>query len=550
MRIDTIIENARITTVDPDRPHASRIGVWNGRIVGVDEELDGLTADTRVDLDGAPVVPGFNDAHFHFSMLGLEMTQLDLAPEQAPTLDALYARIEEYAATRPPGAWVRGQGYDQNKLGGEHPDIAVLDRIAGGRPVYLQHNSHHMAVANTQAFALAGHSDVTRLSAPVGGSLGTDATGRFTGLIQEQAMSLVAHLFRPVPQEDLVEALGAASQWALRHGVTSATEPGIGGTTIGHGPADIRAFQTASERGVLRTRLTLMPYIDALHGLGPIGGGDGWGIDLGIRSGLGDEWLRVGPVKVLSDGSLIGRTAAMCCDYNDTPGNAGYLQWEQQDLHDKIVAAHVNGWQVAAHAIGDRALDVVLEAFEAGQRQVARANTRHRIEHVAVASDAQVARIAAGGHVPVPQGRFISELGDGFTAALGADRVELAYRMRSFVDAGVELPGSTDAPVVPGEPILSLHDMVNRRSASGAPIGLGEALTPAQALRAYTHGSAYAVHEEQRKGTLSRGKVADLVVLSDDPAAVAAERIRDIEVRATMIGGEFGFDATGELAAS
>ncbi|GAA1316459.1 amidohydrolase [Leucobacter albus] len=551
MRIDTIIENARITTVDPARPSASRLGIWNGLIVGVDEELDGLTADTRIDLGGAPVVPGFNDAHFHFSMLGLEMTQLDLSPELAPTLEALYARVAEFAASRPEGAWVRGQGYDQNKLGGEHPDIDVLDRITGGRPVYLLHNSHHMAVANTAAFALAGHADVTALRAPVGGSLGTDATGRFTGLIQEQAMSLVTHLFRPVPQEDLVEALGAASRWALRHGLTSATEPGIGGTMIGHGPADIRAFQLARERGALQTRLTLMPYIDALHDLGPIGdGGDGWGIDLGIRSGLGDEWVRVGPVKVLSDGSLIGRTAAMCCDYADTPGNAGYLQWEQQELHDKIVAAHLNGWQVAAHAIGDRALDVVLDAFEAGQRKLARENARHRIEHVAVASDAQVARIAAGGHIPVPQGRFISELGDGFTAALGADRVDLAYRMRSFVEAGVELPGSTDAPVVPGEPMLSLHDMVNRRSESGAPIGLAEALTPAQALRAYTHGSAYAVHDEHRKGSLSRGKLADLVVLSDDPAAVAPERIRDIEVRATMIGGEFGFDAAGELAAS
>lgn len=548
MRIDTIIDNARITTVDPQRPKASRIGIWKGKIVGLDEELDWLSAEKHIDLGGAPVFPGFNDSHFHFSMVGLEMTQLDLSPGKVPTLEALYQQIEEYAASRPEGAWVRGQGYDQNKLGGQHPDIDVLDKIAGGRPVYLQHNSHHMAVANSEAFKIAGYSDLSQLEAPVGGSLGFDDAGRFTGLIQEKAMDFVAHVFRPVPQEDLIEALGAASRWALRNGITSVTEPGVGGTTIGHGPADVRAFQTALERGALQTRLTLMPYIDAMHSLGPIGGGDGWGIDLGIRSGLGNEWLRIGPVKVLSDGSLIGRTAAMCCDYSDSPGHSGYLQWEHEELHSKIVAAHVNGWQVAAHAIGDRALDVVLDAFEEGQKQVNRPDARHRIEHVGVASDLQVSKIAAGGYIPVPQGRFISELGDGFTAALGPERLNLAYRMRSFVDAGVELPGSTDAPVVPGEPLLSLHDMVNRRSASGAPIASNEALSPAQALRAYTHGSAHAVHEESYKGTLSSGKLADLVVLSDDLAAVEPEKIRDIEVRATMVGGRFAFDAEGELA--
>lgn len=550
MRIDTIIENARITTVDPNRPAATRIGILNGRIVGIDEELDGVDAAARVDLGGAPVVPGFNDAHFHFSMVGLEMVQLDLTPSTTPDLETLYARVSDFAASRPEGAWVLAQGYDQNKLGGAHPDREVLDRISGGRPVYLLHNSHHMAVVNTEALRRAGHTDPEALTAPVGGDLGRRSDGTFSGLLQEQAMTLVTHVLRPVAQEDLIEGLAAASRWCLQHGITSATEPGVGGTMIGHGPADVRAYQVARERGLLRTRLTLMPYIDALHTIGDIGAGPaqpGWGMDLGVRSGFGDEWVRLGPVKVMSDGSLIGRTAAMCCDYHDTPGNAGFLQWEQDELHDLLVSAHVNGWQIAAHAIGDRAIDVVLDAFEAGERQLSRSRARHRLEHVAVASDAQVDRIVRGGYIPVPQGRFISELGDGFAAALGAERLDLAYRMRSFVDAGVELPGSTDAPVVSGEPLSSLHDMVNRRSASGAVIGAREALTPAQALRAYTHGSAHAVHEEHFKGTIARGKAADLVVLSDDPTHAAPDRIRDIEVRATMIDGAFEYDAEGVL---
>lgn len=547
MRIDTIIHNARITTADTARPRASRIGILDGRIVGFDEELEGVAADERIDLGGAPAVPGFNDAHLHFSSLGLEMGQVDLSFEAAPTLDALYRRIETCAATLPEGAWVIGNGYDQNKIGA-HPSRRALDGVSGGRPVYAVHNSGHMAVANTEAFRRAGHSDPDSLEAPLGGQLGRGEDGAADGLLQERAMGLVGHALKPVTQERLVEALASASEWCVRHGLTSVTEPGIGGEVMGHSPADVRAFQTALERGLLHTRLTLMPYIDALHSIGSIGDGDGWGVDLGIRSGLGDDRLRIGPVKVMSDGSLIGRTAAMCCDYHDTPGSGGFMQWDERELHDLLVVAHVNGWQIAAHAIGDHALDVVLDAFDAGRAAQPRTDPRHRIEHAAVVSDAQVGRIVAGGYIPVPQGRFLSALGDGFAAALGETRLEHTYRMRSFVDAGVELPGSTDAPVVPGEPLLSLHDMVNRRSLSGTPIALAEALTPAQALRAYTHGSAYAVHEESRKGTLSRGKLADLVVLSDDIEAVAPERIRDIEVRATMIDGSFRYDAEGDLA--
>ncbi len=547
MRIDSILTNARITTLDQGRPTATAIGIHDGRVIGFDEELQGVTADRQVDLGGAPVVPGFNDAHFHFSMVGLEMTQLDLSTAAAPTLDALYRRVEEWAAALPEGAWVIGKGYDQNKIGA-HPERQVLDRVAGGRPVLLVHNSKHMAVASTEAFRRAGHPDPDALADPIGGSV-VRRDGIATGLLQETAQSLVTHVLKPVAQEHLVHAIAAASDWALRHGLTSATEPGVSGTMIGHGPADVRAFQTARERGLLRTRMTLMPYIDALHELGPLGDGvDGWGADLGIRTGLGDEWLRIGPVKIMSDGSLIGRTAAMCCEYQDTPGNAGFLLWEPQRLRELILRAHQNGWQVAAHAIGDGALDAVLDAYEEAQRWIPRPDARHRLEHVAVASDAQLARIVALGAVPVPQGRFISELGDGFLAALGPERLELAYRMRSFVDAGVELPGSSDAPVVSGEPLLSMHDMVNRRSASGLPVAPREALTALQALRAYTVGSAYAVHEEHRKGSLARGRLADLVVLSDELHAVAPERIRDVQVRATMVGGVFEHDAVGEFA--
>src|SRR5699024_6465359 len=170
----------------------------------------------------------------------------------------------------------------------------------------------------------------------------------------------------------------------------------------------------------------------------------------------------------------------MCCDYHDVPGNKGFLQWDAGELKEMLTDAHRNGWQIAAHAIGDHALDVVLDIFDAAQQQMPRRDARHRIEHAAVASYMQIDRIVKGKYIPVPQGRFISALGDGFLTALGDERVELAYRMRSFLDAGIVLPGSTDAPVVPGEALLSIHDMVNRTTAAGTAMNPAESLTAAR----------------------------------------------------------------------
>jgi predicted amidohydrolase YtcJ len=541
MRLDVLFVNGRFTTLDPDRPAATRLGVFAGRIAGLDEDLDGLTADAVVDLGGAPVVPGFNDAHHHLSMRGQRLRELDLRDGQVRTLEELYAKVAERAAGLPQDAWVKGAGYDQNKLGGLHPSREALDRAAGGRPVWLQHVSGHMGVANTAAFARMGFERVEDVPDVAGGTVGRDADGRPDGLLAEQAQGLADAVLRPVPFEDFVEGIALAGRVAAGEGLTSFTEPGIGRGLAGNGAWDLAAFQEAVRRGVLPQRATLMPGSPNLHDIG-----DGWfGLDLGFRTGIGDERLRIGPVKLFSDGSLIGRTAAMCCDYEGEPGNRGLLQQDAEALRAFILRAHAAGWQIATHAIGDHAVDVVLDAYEEAQARDPRPGARHRIEHCAVTSDAQVARIARLGVIPVPQGRFVSELGDGMLAALGPERSLGCYRQRSFLEAGIVVPGSSDCPVADGAPLLGIHDLVNRRTASGVPFTPAESLTVEQALRAYTIGSAYAAGEERHKGTLSRGKLADFVVLGDDLLAVAPERIKDVAVLATVVGGAFVFDEAG-----
>lgn len=313
---------------------------------------------------------------------------------------------------------------------------------------------------------------------------------------------------------------------------------------IGNSPADLHGYQSAVESGQLRVRMTLMPYVTALHGFEGLAERDWLGLDLGMRTGLGDDRLRVGPVKIASDGSFIGHSAAMHHCYHGEPDNDGVLLYDPDTLTRYVVGAHKAGWTVAAHAIGDRAIDHVLDAFELAQREAPRPGVRHRIEHYALATDERIRRTAALGITPVPQGVFISDFGDGMAAAVEPEMRDLIYRVKSLADAGIVLNGSTDSPVSDANPLVSIHDMVNRVTASGAVLGPAERISAAEAVRAYTYGSAYAVGQERDKGTIAVGMLADFVTLSDDLLQIAPDRIRDQRVTGTAIGGEVVF---GEL---
>ena len=534
---DLLLVNANVLTMDPGRPRASAVAVRGGRIAGVYDGAPDVSASDVVDLKGATLLPGFHDAHNHMIGFGLTLTEADL---RVTSLDELYARVQARAKTTPEGEWVVGSGYDQTKTGG-HPHRDVLDRIAPGRRVWLKHTSGHMCVVNSLVLADLGI-DAT---APyvVGGRVTADETGRPTGLMEERAQELVGGLTRPYPLATLADAVARAGEQYLKEGITSVTEAGIGGGWIAHSPVELDAYQTAREQGRLPVRVELMVASDALHKVGAHpGDGIELGLDLGLRTGFGDDWLRLGPMKIFTDGSLVGRTAAMSAPYEGQPDNSGYLQADAAELTATIVAAHRAGWRVAAHAIGDRAIDLALDAFAAAAASYPRTDPRHRIEHFAASRPDQVIRASERGVVAVPQGRFATELGDGMMAAVGPARESWLYRQRSLLDAGMVLPGSSDRPVAAGAPLLGIHDMVNRRAASGAPFNAGEAVTAAQALRAYTYGSAYASRQERVKGSITPGKLADLVVLSEDPTAVSPDRIAGLAVLATIVGGEIRHD--------
>jgi predicted amidohydrolase YtcJ len=539
---DLLLVNANVLTMDPARPRARSVAVAAGRILALDADADDLPAREVLDLRGQTVVPGFHDAHNHMAWFGMSLTEIDLSPAAVSSLDDVYAAVARRARETDAGDWIVGSGYDQNKLGG-HPDREGLETAAPERRVWLRHVSGHMCVVSGAVLRDLGMADDAVKVA--GGTVVTDAAGRPTGLLQERAQELTSGLLRPYPVAVLANAIDRAGARYLSEGITSVTEAGIGGGWIGHTPAELAAYQVARDTGWLRVRVELMVASDVLH---PFGAhrGDGMeiGLDLGIRTGLGDDWLRIGAMKLFTDGSLVGRTAAMSSDYAGSPGNRGYLQAGADELTATIIAAHRAGWQVASHAIGDYAIDVALGAYAEAQARFPRPGARHRIEHFAASRPDQVRRAAELGVIPVPQGRFASELGDGMLAAVGPERHDWLYRQRSLLDAGLTLPGSSDRPVSNGAPLLGMHDMVNRRTASGVPFNAGEAITISQALRAYTVGSAYASRAEHVKGSIAKGMLADFVVLSEDPTAVSPGNIGGIEVLATFVDGECRF---GEL---
>ena len=544
---DLTLVNANVLTMDRDRPRASTVAIARGRIEALDAS-SGVPASGRVvDLRGATVLPGFHDAHNHMVGFGMSLAEVDLRSSAAGSLDELYAAIARRAETTAPGDWVIGAGYDQNKLG-VHPNRDALDRAAPGKRVWLRHTSGHMCVVNSPVLAALGL-DAAATEFP-GGRVATDSSGRPTGLLEERAQLLVGSLVYPYPLAELTQAIGRAAEQYLKEGVTSCTEAGIAGGWVAHSPAELAAYQAARDTGELRVRVELMPAAEVLHALGAHDG-DGLvaGLDLGIKTGFGDDWLRLGPVKIFADGSLVGRTAALIDPYaGDGAGNGagngrGYLQADAADLQARIIAAHRSGWQVATHAIGDLAIDVVLDAYARALEAYPRRDPRHRIEHFAVVQPRQVARAAELGVIAVPQGRFVTELGDGMLAAVGPDRHGWLYRQRSLLEAGMVLPGSSDRPVVSGAPLLGIADMVNRRTACGAPFNPGEAITAQQALYAYTRGSAYASRQEHVKGSIAPGMLADLVVLSEDPTAVSPERIAEVAVLATIVDGQCRYDA-------
>ncbi|MFE0037701.1 amidohydrolase [Streptomyces sp. NPDC059015] len=515
----TRITNARIVTMDPARPRAAELGIWRGRVVGLDEDVSGLTARRTVDLDGAVVLPGFIDSHVHLAWAGLKAS----APTAAPSTraDDVLRAVAEAVTRIPAGGWANLGGYDRRTL--DRPLTAAdLDAVSEGRRVFLGDVSGHACLVNTAVLeglpAWAVRSD---------------------GFLVEEAMGAALQSRPAHSLEELAGAVAHAARVCRSEGITGCAEAGIGGQLFGRGPIEAAAHQLAHESGRLPVRVQLMVASDALR---PVATArqdtTSRALSLGLRTGFGGGALSLGALKVWADGGMMARTAALTRPYRGHGSASGRLQGEPEELTATIVEGHLAGWQLAVHAIGDRAVDVALDALEQGQKLRPRPDARHRIEHAGLVRPDQLPRMAALGVTCVVQPGFLLHHGDDYADVMGAEREGWLYRGRAFLDHGVRLVASSDRPVADGSPLRAVQFMVERASRSGRTIGPDEATTVEEALRAYTVEAARACHWDSDAGSITPGKRADLVVLGDDPRRTETSRIGDIEVVRTFLEGD------------
>ena len=531
---DLLVKNATIHTMNPEQPEATWFAVLGGDVVAVGTGHDVPAAKKVIDLDGACVVPGFHDAHCHTVWFGLSLAELDCT--RFASLDALYDALADASEGLAAGEWVLATGFNQERFGGQYPDIQKLDRALPHHPLFMRHTSGHAAIVNTVALEL---SDVlAKMSGVDGGAVVVDASGNPTGVLEETAQIFVQQVLLPKSEADLVAAIDRASRVYSAEGITSFSDTGIAGGWIGHSPREFAAYQAAREKGVLRQRAQLLPVSDVLHSLdGHASDPEVIGLDAGIRTGLGDEWLSVGPVKIFLDGSMLAWTGAVSEPFSAGPAdNYGYFQAEESILRERTLQAAAGGWSIAAHAIGDRAVSLALETFDEAVTLYGTPPVPHRIEHGGVVTDEQVVHAAKLGVAIVTQPGFMPTLGVQMREAMGPKREAFLHRHKSLLAAGVLAGGSSDRPVASGTPLEVMSSMVLRQDATGYVVAPNERVSVYEALWSYTQGSAQVTGVSHRRGSIEPGKVADFVVLARDILTTPPESLPEISVLETWVG--------------
>lgn len=521
--------NGTVLTMDTANPRARGVAIRNGVVVatGADEIVRKAAGHDAlvVDLKGRMATPGLNDAHCHPMGVGHALADVNAGNPPCDSVAAIVEAFRDRAATKPPGEWIVGRGYDQGRLAERrHPNRFDLDEATGAHPVFLYRACHHIGVANSAALRAAGIGPST--ADPDGGTIDRDEHGEPTGVLRETAMNLVGNAIGDPSEAQIRTALTLAGNAFLAAGVTSVTE------AVVRRPEQVRAYQSLARAGELPVRTSLMMIIeDTLDAM----------VDLGISTGFGDDMLRIGPAKLFSDGSIGGHTARMRTPFQGTTDAYGLWMEEPEKMKRDIRRGHDAGFQVGVHAIGDAAIDLILDAFEEAQRHNPRPDPRHRVEHCSIVDLATIERIKSLGVVPIPGTSFLYYFRESYLNNLGYDRIRYAYAMKTFRDQGVIAAASSDAPVVSLNPAVGFSMMMNRVDIEGQEVWPEERVTLDDAVRAYTVNGAYASHEERRKGQLTPGMLGDVTVFETDLAALSSDEIASVAVDYTIRGGEIAY---------
>ena len=533
-KAQTVIKNANIITMESGHaggtslPRAEALAMTHGRFLGVgsNEDIEGLVGPgTKVlDLGGKTVLPGFIDAHIH--VLNSGVRHVMAADCDVPTLKQVQAGLKERVEKTPAGQWVQGFKFDDTKTDrtlsneGRHLCRDDLDSVSTAHPILVAHRAGHVYYMNSAGLEAAGFNDETL--DPPGGRLGRDPdTGRLNGMVFERAIDPVRFGLIPVETEEVRrEGLRTICAMLNRVGLTSVHDARVTAE-------EFQTYQDGKAAGELSLRVYALmwyPQFPALR-------------DAGIKSGLGDDRLRIGGIKMVADGAIATRTAYLSQPYEGSQCDHGILAMEQDEIEEQVMAMHRAGFQVCIHANGDLTIDMVLTAYEKAQKAHPRSDTRHRIEHCTLVNPDLLGRMEALGCIATPFCTYVYHHGEKMRY-YGEERLEWMFAQRSFIDSGVVSTGATDYPPGPFEPLLGIQSCVTRTDSTGKEWGVNQRVSIEEALRLYTLNGAYASFEEDIKGSIETGKLADLVVLGSDPTQVNPLGIKDIVVEQTIVGGE------------
>jgi predicted amidohydrolase YtcJ len=524
---DLVITNARIWTGDALQPDANAVAVVGDRIVdvGSSREIDRWrgAATTVIDVEGRRVLPGFNDAHVHLIDGGTALDNVNL--KDAGTPAEFTRRIAERAKTKP-GEWILGGEWDDQRwMPAELPTRHLIDDITNGTPVFVTRYDGHMALANSTALGRAGVTEST--PDPPGGAIVRDANGFPTGVLKDAAMEFVARAIPKMTLDARLAVVKRALRYAASVGVTSLQD-------MNPSYDDIAVYAELANRNELTARIYAAPL--------ELGWYDQ--AKLGVHRSFGSSWLRIGAVKGYADGSLGSTTAYFFQPYTDAPQTRGLLSDEMQPVDDmrvRLMAADHAGLQLCMHAIGDAGISAILDLYGDVIRANGGRDRRLRIEHAQHIAPKDFDRFAAMNVIASVQPYHAIDDGRWAERRIGQERIKTTYAFRTLIDKGVRLALGTDWTVAPLNPMLTLYAATTRATLDGKhPNGWvpEQKISITEAVRAYTSGSAFAEFQDTVKGTIVRGKVADLVILSDDVFSIPAARLKDVRVLTTVAGGK------------
>ena len=535
MYADIILKNGIVITVDKHNSICEAIAIKNNKIVYIGDNYEvekWHDNNTKViDLNGRALLPGFIDSHMHLGMTGQNAAVIiDCNSNNVSTIKDIQEKIHQAALKTPKGSWIKATGYEQSKLAeGRHPTRDDLDEAAPDHPVQLTRCCLHMGVYNTLALKAGGITGPEMFSP---GEVVIDENGRMTGLLKETACT---YMWDKViyTKEEYMMSFKAANDILLSYGITSMHDGSF------YGEETIGLYQEACEKGLIKVRMYNLLY----HAYGKTKTIE-WinkFIATGIKGGLGNEAFRLGHVKILIDGSTSGPSCATTKPYSHNPHLKGIQLYTQEESDDIIIKAHNAGFNVSAHAVGDAAGNVILTSIERAMDQNPRP-CRHRIEHCGIIDENLLKRIKKAGIVPVPNPGFFNENAEIYIKYYG-DRVNYMFPLKSYIDNDIIAALGSDSPVINANPMIGIYGAMTRADkCSGMIAGAGQCIGIMDAIRMYTYNGAYASLEENIKGSLEPGKLADMVVLSENILETSTENIKSIKTDMTILDGKIVYE--------